>query len=133
MRASSTFVTGEPEILVWPAGLDAIRNVVLDASTVTADANNFNRRILKAGTLLTKSAGVGPNGVDQYKRYTGTGLIEGVLALDAEFVDGTSNSDTSRGMFFQGCVFKASAIVDYSTYGAAAISTLNTCKFMNWA
>lgn len=129
MRASSTFQTGEPEILVWPAGLDAVKNVVLDASTVAADPANSNRRILRAGTILTKSSAVGPNGVDQYKRYTGTGKIAGVLNRDVEFVDGSSNSDRAWGMFFHGCVFNAAKIVDYSTYGAAAASTLNTCKF----
>ena len=56
-------------------------------------------------------------------------MIEGVLAKDVEFVSGTSDNDTAAGMFYHGCVFKASAIVDYSLYGSAAASYLNTCKF----
>lgn len=129
MRATSKSAFKDPEPLLFAAGLDAIKNVVIDASLVTADPLNKNRRILPAGTLLKKSPNAGPAGKTQYIKYDGTGLIEGVLALGVEFVDGTSNSDTARGMFYHGCVFRASAIVDYSTYGAAAASTLNTCKF----
>lgn len=132
MPLGSQFTTqSEPEPLLFAAGLDAIKSVVIDASNVPADATNNNRRILRAGTLLTKTAAASPTGKAQYARYGGTGKIEGVLALDVEFLDGTSNSDNSRGMFYHGCVFRASKIVDYSLYGAAAISTLNTCKFEN--
>lgn len=131
MRASSTTLPGDRnEPLLFPAGLDAIKNIVIDASLVTADPSNANRRILYAGTLLRRSTGVSPSGKDQYIRYTGTGLIEGVLAIDTEFVDGFSNSDRDAGMFFHGCVFNINKIIDYSLYGLAAISTLNTCKFM---
>lgn len=122
---------GEPEPLLFAAGLDAIKNVAIDASLVPADVANNARRILRAGTLLTKSAAASPTGKAQYTRYQGTGKIEGVLALDVEFLDGTSNSDNARGMFYHGCVFRASKIVDYSLYGNVAASTLNTCKFEN--
>jgi hypothetical protein len=121
--------TAEP--LLFAAGLDAIKNVVIDASLIPADSNFNDRRIWKAGTLLKRSTNVSPGGGAQYTKYDGTGQIEGVLALDIEVVDGTSNSDTARGMFYHGCVFRASKIVDYSTYGNQAISTLNTCKFEN--
>ena len=70
--------------LVFAAGLDAIKNVVIDASLVTADSSG--RRRLKAGTILTKSAAASPTGADQLKKYTGTGTIEGILAKDVEFV-----------------------------------------------
>lgn len=130
-RNVSQTAVSEGEPLLFAAGLDAVKNVAIDASLVPADSTNNNRRILKAGTFLTKSAAASPTGKDQYKRYTGTGKIEGVLALDVEFIDGTSQSDNSRGMFYHGCVFRASKIVDYSLYGANAASTLNTCKFEN--
>lgn len=130
-RNISHTAVNEVEPLLFAAGLDAVKSVVIDASLVPADPANNNRRILQAGTLLTKAASVSPTGADQYKKYAGSGLIEGVLALSVEFIDGTANSDNSRGMFYHGCVFRASKIVDYSTYGLAAISTLNTCKFEN--
>lgn len=128
-RGSAITGVGEPEILLFAAGLDAIKSVTIDASLVPADPANYSRRILKAGTMLTKSAAASPTGKAQYTRYQGTGKIEGVLALDVEFIDGTSNSDTPRGMFYHQCVFRASKIVDYSLYGNNAASTLNTCKF----
>lgn len=129
MTISHTTQLGESEPLAFATGLDAIKNITLDASLVPADPANDNRKILKAGTLLRKSAGVSVTGKDQMVRYQGTGLIEGVLAKDVEFVDGTTDADTAAGMFYHGCVFRASKIVDYSLYGNAAISTLNTCKF----
>lgn len=123
---SQTFV-GESEILAFAVGLDAIKSIALDASLVTADSQG--RRLLKAGTILTKAAATAPNGQDQYKRYTGTGTIAGILAKDVEFAAGGSEGDTAAGMFFHTCVFKASAIVDYSTYGSAVAAALTTCKF----
>lgn len=128
-RGSAITGLGEPEVLLFAAGLDAIKSVSIDASLVPADSTNYGRRLLRAGTLLTKSPAASPTGKAQYARYQGTGKIEGILALDVEFIDGTSNSDTPRGMFYHQCVFRASKVVDYSLYGLTAASTLNTCKF----
>lgn len=127
MTIKSTIQTGEGEPLVFAAGMDAIKNIVLDASLVPANSKGIKSLI--AGTLLTKSAGVSPTGKDQLIRYQGTGLIAGVLAKDVVFADGTSDADVAAGMFYHGCVFNAAKIVDYSLYGNSAISTLNTCKF----
>lgn len=127
MTVSSNIMVGESEPLAFAAGLDAIKNVVLDASLVTPDATG--RRILRAGTFLTKSRSVSPTGKDQMIRYQGAGKIEGVLALDWEFINGTNDADAAVGMFFHGCVFRAANIVDYSLYGLNAASTLVTCKF----
>lgn len=129
MPLTHTVKTGESEPLAFATGLDAIKNITLDASLIPADSTNDNRRILLAGTLLTKSAGVSPTGKDQMVRYQGTGKIEGVLAKDTEFVNGTNDADQAAGMFYHGCVFRATQIVDYSLYGLVAASTLNTCKF----
>ena len=113
---------GYTEILKFPAGLDAIASVTLDASTVAADASG--NRVLKAGTLLRK------NGSNQYEKVTASGqTVAGVLGIDAEFVDGSANSDKSAPMFFHGCVFRATRIVDYATLGAAARRDLTTCRF----
>lgn len=125
-KGTSRSRVGENEVLLFAAGLDAIKNVVVNAS-VPADANG--RRKLIAGTVLKKAPGVGPDGVDQYVKYNGTGTVEGILALDVEFIDGSSNNDTPRGMFYHGCVFRISQIVDWSTSGDAARSALTTCKF----
>ncbi len=125
-RGTSRNRVGGNEVLLFPAGLDAIKNVVVNAS-VPLDADN--RRRLIEGTLLKKAPGVGPGGVQQYVRYNGTGTVEGILALDVEFIDGSSNNDTPRGMFYHGCVFRTSAIVDWSLYGTAAKNGMFTCRF----
>ena len=113
---------GYAEILKFPAGLDAIASIVLDASTVT-EASGVRK--LKGGTLLAKNQ----NG--QYQQYSGPSSVEvkGVLAYDVEFVDGTANDDTPAAMFFHGCVFRADRIVDFNTHGASARTWLKTCRF----
>jgi len=111
---------GYSEILKFPAGLDAIASVVLDASTVAPDANGVRK--LRAGTLLTKSG-------NQYVRFTGAGNVAGVLGIDVEFADGSANSDTPAPMFFHGCVFRADRIIDFGAHGANARTNLPTCRF----
>lgn len=130
MRAQFSTSVGEPEPLLFAAGLDAIKNVVLDASSIPPNADFGGRRLIRAGTFLKKHpTRLGPDGKPKYVRFDGTGSIEGVLALDAEVLAGPGAQDTARGMFYHGCVFRAQNILDYSTHGAAAASTLNTCKF----
>ena len=110
------------EILKFPAGLDAIMSVVVDASTVDADTNGDRK--LVAGTLLT-----GPNGDSKYEQYLGTGDVMGVLADDTKFASGDSSGDQPVAMFFHGCVFRSDRIVDFSTYETAARTDLSTCRF----
>lgn len=114
---------GYSEILKFPAGLDAIASIVVDASTV-ASAGDGSRKLV-AGTLLSKNVN------NQYERFTGAGgqVIKGVLAYDVEVVDTTAKSDAPAAMFFHGCVFRADRIVDFGTHGAAARTALPTCRF----
>lgn len=130
-KATSTFSTGDEEILLFAAPGVPRKNVMIDASLVPADPANFGRRRLAAGTALTRSPNLSPTGKAQYQRYTGSGKIEGILGLPVEFIDGTSNSDTARGIFTRLVTFRASKIVDYSTYGNVMASTLATCSFEN--
>jgi hypothetical protein len=115
--------TGYSEILKFPAGLDAIASIVVDASTI-ASAGDGSRK-LAAGTLLSK------NGNNQYERFTGAGgqAIKGVLAYTVEVAETSAKSDTPAAMFFHGCVFRADRIVDFGTHGAAARTALPTCRF----
>lgn len=130
-RATHSASVPDPEPLLYFSG-NPVKSVAIDASLVTADANYDNRRFLLPGTLLKRSTNVGPGGKAQYAKYNGTGRIEGVLKTFVEFVDGTSNSDFAAGMYYQGEIFDARHIVDYSTYGAVAASTLAAtggCRF----
>lgn len=119
--STTTSVGGYTEILKFPAGLDAIQSVTIDASTVATAADG--NRVLKAGTLLFK------NGSNQYQRFAGSGTIKGVLAYDVEVVDTTANSDLPAAMFFHGCVFRSDRIIDFGTYGSTARTALPTCRF----
>jgi len=116
-------VSGYTEILKFPVGDDAKWSIVIDASTVAPAGDG--RRILKAGTLLSKNAN------NQYERFTGAGgqAIKGVLAYDVEVYGTTANFDTPAAMFFHGCVFRADRIIDFGTHGAAARAALDTCRF----
>lgn len=110
------------EILKFPAGLDAIMSVVVDASEVSEDVDG-NRK-LAAGTLLT-----GPNGSDKYEPYAGTGDVMGVLADDTMFATGNEQGDQPVAMFFHGCVFRSDRIVNFNAYETAARADLSTCRF----
>lgn len=74
------------EILKFPAGLDAIKSVVLDASTVAPDANGD--RILKAGTILAKNAR------NQYQRYQGAGSGSSANEVQTATVTGSPTGGT---------------------------------------
>ena len=114
---------GYSEILKFPVGPESGWSIVVDASTVASAADG--RRVLKAGTLLSK------NGSNQYERFTGAGgqAIKGVLAYDVEVGGTDAGWDTPAAMFFHQCVFRADRIVDFGTHGAAARTALPTCRF----
>lgn len=124
------FDFGRAEFLKFPAGLDAIKSVVIQASSVASTSASsspyYGRRLLAAGTILTKVPGA-----SSYRRYTSAAseTPAGILGLDLEFVDATANSDQPAPMYYHGCVFNQNNIVDFSTYSAVLKTSLNTCKF----
>jgi hypothetical protein len=118
------FTTSDPEPLLFAAGLDAIKSAVVRSSSVTADATGKRRLI--AGTLLRA---VVVDGKKKYEEYKGSGTVEGVLEQSVDFLGSGANYDKEVAVLYHGCVFRTSAIVNYSTYGAAAKTALNTCKF----
>jgi hypothetical protein len=121
---------GRDEFLKFPAGLDAIRSVVVNAASVPSAASGdyVGRRILKAGTILTKIPGASTN---QYRRYTSatSEVPEGILGLDLEFADATQNSDQPAPLYYHGCVFDIDAILDFGTYATVVRASLPTSKF----
>lgn len=116
-------ITPELEIFKFPANEQGFASIVVDASTIAADGDG--RRVLKAGTLMSKNVN------NQYERFTGAGgqVIRGVLAHTVEVVDGTAKSDYHAAMAFHSEVFRADRIVDFGTHGAAARTALPTCRF----
>lgn len=116
----------DKEVLKFPTGLDAIKSVVLDATdtgtwTYVGDARN----VLPAGTILTLSA----TNTTQYVKYAGSGTIAGILSRPVDLLAQATAGDEPAPMFFHQCVFATSAIVGFTSYASALVSTLTTCKF----
>jgi hypothetical protein len=122
--------TVRKEILKFPVGIDSVESVVLRASGVAALASAVTgvqgKLGLLAGTILTKVSGDSQN---RYKRYTGSGDIEGILGDNVFFYDGTDASDEPADMLFHGCVFDSSKIIDFASYESAVRDALPTCRF----
>jgi hypothetical protein len=124
------FDFGRAEFLKYPTGLHAIQSVVISAadvaSTSASSSPYFGRRIIVAGTILTKVPGA-----STYRRYT-SGASEapvGILGLDLEVVDTSANSNQPAPMYYHGCVFNQNNIVDFATYSAPLKAAMPTCKF----
>lgn len=129
-RVDRSVNTVKKEILKFPALPAAIESVVLRASgvaTLASAVTGVQGKIgLLAGTILTKVSGDSQN---RYKRYTGSGTIEGVLGDNVFFYDGLDHSDEPADMLNHGVVFDKSKIIDFVAYETALRAALNTCRF----
>lgn len=129
-----TTKTVNKEILVFPAGLDAIQSVVLSASGVSALASAVtgyaNKYGLLAGTVLKKAAG---DSQERYVAYDGTGTPAGILGDNIYFFDQTDASDRAADMLFHGCVFDTNKLIGYAGHETAVQNALSTCKFLDKA
>lgn len=117
----------EVEILKFPTGLHAIKSIALDfndfPSLVT---NKLQRNVIPAGTILKVSA----TNTDKHTEYRGTGTITGILGRNVDILDAVSEGGTPASpMFYHQCVFATQAIVGFTQYASALVSTLTTCKF----
>lgn len=116
------------EILVFPAGLDAIQSIVLSASGVSALPSatvGYSGKLgLLAGTILKQNS----DDEKTYSKFTGSGTIAGILTDNVYFYDATQNEPAA--MFFHGVVFNKDKIIDYSTHSAALATALPTCRFV---
>ncbi len=131
-NVSRTAFDAKKEILKFPAGLDAIQSVVVQASAATALASAITGKTgqlgLEVGTILTKIPG---DSKVRYRKYTGAGgeAITGILGNRILFYDASDKSDQPADMLFHGCVFDKAKIVDYNTHAAALATALPTCRF----
>lgn len=117
----------DKEVLKYPqAGTDVIKSVVLDATdTASWGYVADTRNVIPAGTILKLSA----TNTTQYVKYNGTGTVEGILARAVDFLANATSSDAPAPMFYHEAVFATSAIVSFTLYASALVSTLTTCKF----
>jgi hypothetical protein len=114
----------DKEVLKFPAGLDAIKSVVIDATNVAVTAGE--RNIMPAGTILKLSA----TNTKKYVAYDGTGTIKGILRRPVDIVARVTEGDAPAAMYFFGCVFATSAIVGFTQYASALVADLgNYNKF----
>ena len=112
----------DKEILKYPqAGLLA-RSVVLDANAFALTTTPDQRTVVPAGTVLKFSATY----ARRYVKYDGTGTIQGVLTRAVDLVAQATAGSEPAAMFFKDAVFATSAIVDFTLYASALVSTLGT-------
>lgn len=115
----------DKEVLKFPAGLSAIKSVVLDANAFTyvADARN----VVPAGTILALSATLNT----RYVAYSGgaVGAVKGILARPIDLLAQATNANEPAPMFFHECVFSTGAIVGFTNFASALVNDMKTCKF----
>jgi hypothetical protein len=114
----------DKEVLKYPAGLDAIKSAVLDATNfVVSDPSA--RTVVPAGTIMKLSS----TNTTQYVEYNGSGTIKGILRKPIDLVAAVTEGDAPAALYFHGCVFATSAIVGFTQYASALVNDLKTCKF----
>lgn len=116
----------DKEILKFPAGIDAIKSVVLDATNWSA-ANFASgaRYVVPVGTILKLSA----TNTNLYVEYNGSGKIQGILGRPIDMFSNATAAREPAPMFFHGCVFSTMAIVGFTQYASALVADMPTNKF----
>lgn len=118
----------DKEVLKYGTSLDgvAIKHVVLDATDVASwPYVGDTRNVVPAGTILKLSA----TNPTQYVKYAGSGSIAGVLARPVDLLAQSTAADEPAPAFYRGVVFATKAVVGFTQYASALISTLTTCSF----
>jgi hypothetical protein len=117
----------DKEVLKYGVGLDgvAVKHVVLDATDAGWGITGDTRNVAPAGTILKLSA----TNPTQVVKYNGTGTVHGILARPVDLLAQATAADEPAPAFYHMVVFATSAIVGFTQYASALISTLNTCKW----
>lgn len=115
----------DKEILKYPAGLDAQKSVVLDATMFERNVDPEQRTVVPAGTILKLSA----TNDNRYVAYDGSGTIAGILARPIDLLARATAGNEPANAFFHNCVFATTQIVGFTSYASALVSTLKTCLF----
>jgi len=116
----------DKEILKYAAQLGPRKSVVLDAKNWPTDPEaTTSRYVVPAGTILKHSV-TNPKAMVPYD---GSGSIRGILAAPIDLVARATSAEEPAAMFFHAVVFATAALVGFTNYASAVVSTLNTCKF----
>ena len=121
--------TADREILAYPAGLDAIKSVVVASSGAatlpSATTGEVGVKGLLAGTILQEVSGDTQGRVQKWTN----GTIVGILGSSLFFEDEGDIYDAPAEAYFHGCVFNKDRIVDYSGAASDLATDLPTCRF----
>ena len=116
----------DKEILKYAAQLGPRKSVVLDAKNWPTDPEaTTSRYVVPAGTILKFSV-TNPKAMVPYD---GSGSVKGILAAPIDLVARATSAEEPAAMYFHAVVFATSALVGFTNYASAVVSTLNTCKF----
>lgn len=115
----------DKEVLKYAQDGLVVKSVVIDATNVAQSTSADTRTVMPAGTILKVSA----TNTTQYVEYNGSGTIAGILAHPVDLLARATGADEPAPMMWHEAVFATSAIVGFTAYASACISTLNTCKF----
>src|SRR6188472_908945 len=117
-NVSKTASGVEKEILKFPTGLHSIKSIVLDATDFAF--TDGVRNLVPAGTILKLSA----TNTDKYVAYNGTGTIQGVLLHGVDMAARSTAANEPAPMIYHTAVFATSAIVGFTNYASALVSSL---------
>jgi hypothetical protein len=116
----------DKEILKYAAQLGPRKSIVLDAKNWPVDPEATSARyIVPAGTILKLSV----TNAKGHVPYDGSGSLKGILAAPVDLVARATSAMEPAAMYFHAVVFATSALVGFTNYASALVSTLNTCKF----
>lgn len=122
----------DKEILRSAAGLDDIKSMLVDSTTVDENPASSGRYVLEAGTVMVKitsSSKIQPAGAG-----IAAGDVVGILAATIEFwigpgVTAGDATDEPAAILHHGCDFNVSKLVGYSGNETAVKAALPTCIF----
>jgi hypothetical protein len=111
------------EILKYPTGFEAIKNVVIDATEISLNADD--RYVIESGTVLVESGDkVAPAGAD-----IDEGDVVGILAYTVELFGDNTEHDVPAAAFFWNCIFDSTMLVGYEDNEEAVEAALSSCDF----
>lgn len=116
------------EVLKYAQGHLVQKSYVLDANTVTINADPTQRTVVPAGTILERST----LNTKQVMPYAGTSAnIVGILGRSVEVWASATNSDVPVAVYFHNAIFATSAIVGYTnaTVRSQLATAMPSCRF----
>ena len=85
----------------------------------------FGATVSSPSAILKLSA----TNTDKYVAYNGTGTIQGVLLHGVDMAARSTAANEPAPMIYHTAVFATAAIVGFTNYASALVSSLSTCKF----